>query len=139
MIIRIIPFILLLAGCLELGDIGECSQTDSTLSCCLKQHPGQYERCGAEAPTKRPMLGERGTRIDSKTLWKGKGGARLDVENPAPGSRPGQLHLQVKGEKYLYDPESGAFRNAPRAIDELLKDPTFQNAIQKGLRYLGEP
>jgi hypothetical protein len=29
----------------------ECNQTDSTVTCCLKQNPGQYERCGAVAPT----------------------------------------------------------------------------------------
>jgi hypothetical protein len=29
----------------------ECNQTDSTVTCCLKQNPGQYERCGATPPT----------------------------------------------------------------------------------------
>jgi hypothetical protein len=29
---------------------GECNQTDSTVSCCLKQNPGQYERCGVTPP-----------------------------------------------------------------------------------------
>src|SRR5438552_1815844 len=70
-----------------------CDDSDSTISCCLKENPGQYERCGAE-PRPR-MLGERGARIDSKTLWRGERGARIDVENPAPGRRPGQIHLQV--------------------------------------------
>ena len=28
----------------------ECNQTDSTVTCCLKQHPGQYELCGATPP-----------------------------------------------------------------------------------------
>jgi hypothetical protein len=28
----------------------ECNQTDSTVTCCLKQNPGQYERCGATPP-----------------------------------------------------------------------------------------
>lgn len=28
----------------------ECTQTDSTVTCCLKQHPGQYEMCGATPP-----------------------------------------------------------------------------------------
>ena len=32
----------------------ECHQTDSTVSCCLKQHPGDYERCGATPPTQKP-------------------------------------------------------------------------------------
>ena len=32
----------------------QCGPTDSTVSCCLKQHPGDYERCGAVAPTQAP-------------------------------------------------------------------------------------
>jgi hypothetical protein len=32
---------------------GECNQTDSTVTCCLKQNPGQYEKCGATAPTQQ--------------------------------------------------------------------------------------
>ncbi|WP_152621915.1 hypothetical protein [Archangium violaceum] len=30
----------------------ECNQTDSTVTCCLKQHPGQYELCGATPPAR---------------------------------------------------------------------------------------
>jgi hypothetical protein len=32
------------------SDNAECNQTDSTVTCCLKQNPGQYERCGATPP-----------------------------------------------------------------------------------------
>jgi hypothetical protein len=32
----------------------ECNPTDTTVSCCLKQHPGEYERCGAVAPGTPP-------------------------------------------------------------------------------------
>ena len=39
------------------------------------------------------MLGARGTQVTSKTLAN-RPGYRIDVENPAPGVRPGQLHLQ---------------------------------------------
>ncbi len=35
---------------------GECSQTDSTVTCCLKMHPGQYERCGVTPPTRSEQL-----------------------------------------------------------------------------------
>jgi hypothetical protein len=31
-----------------------CNQTDSTVSCCLKRHPGEPELCGAVAPNKQP-------------------------------------------------------------------------------------
>jgi hypothetical protein len=30
----------------------ECSPNDSTVSCCIKQHPGDPERCGVAAPPK---------------------------------------------------------------------------------------
>ena len=50
-----------------------------------------------------PMLGEGGTQITSKTLYRGDG-FWIDVENPAPGVRPGQLHVQTPaGDKYIYD------------------------------------
>jgi RHS repeat-associated protein len=87
--------------------------------------------------SKAPMLGERGTQVTSKTVYKGSGG-RLDVENPAPGSRPGQLHFQSGSEKYLYDPATRSFPGAPSKVSELLADPKFQAGIEKGLRYLGE-
>ncbi len=32
---------------------GECNQTDSTVTCCLKQNPGQYEKCGATPPAQQ--------------------------------------------------------------------------------------
>jgi hypothetical protein len=35
-------------------DWGKCDQSDSTVTCCLKNHPGQYERCGA-TPPKQPQ------------------------------------------------------------------------------------
>ncbi|MEL7626130.1 MAG: RHS repeat-associated core domain-containing protein [Anaerolineaceae bacterium] len=40
------------------------------------------------------MLGRNGPVIESKTLWKGEGKSRLDVENRAPGKRPGRIHYQ---------------------------------------------
>ena len=38
---------LLSSGC---AHVGECNPSDSTVSCCLKENPGQYERCTAVAP-----------------------------------------------------------------------------------------
>ena len=38
----------------------ECNQTDSTVSCCLKRNPGQYERCGAAVPTQTPKRAPKG-------------------------------------------------------------------------------
>ena len=59
---RLILFgVLILSGCVSTSGSGyaggfaltqaECDQTDSTVTCCLKQNPGQYERCGATPPT----------------------------------------------------------------------------------------
>ena len=37
----------------------QCDQTDSTVSCCLKRFPGQYERCGADVPVPSPQKPNR--------------------------------------------------------------------------------
>jgi filamentous hemagglutinin len=85
------------------------------------------------------MLGENGPQIASKTIWKGDGSERIDVENPNPGQRPGQIHYQDnQGNKYLYDPTTNSFPDAPNSVNKLLNDPSFNAAIQKGLnKYLG--
>ena len=91
-----------------------------------------------------PDLGDgdkKGTKNPSKNLWesKGKDGGRLDWENPAPGKRPGQIHFQQNGNKYIYDSETNAFRGMPNKMQKrLMKDPNFRKAIDKGLRFIGE-
>jgi hypothetical protein len=80
----------------------------------------------------------KGTQVNSKTLWKGEGKERIDVENPNPEKRPGQIHYQDNnGNKYIYDPKSGSFKNAPKEVNNLLNNRNFKTAIGKGLRYLG--
>jgi len=38
---------------------------------------------------------------------------RIDVENPSPGVRPGQAHIQIAGEpKYVYNFNTGRFKGA---------------------------
>jgi filamentous hemagglutinin len=85
------------------------------------------------------MLGENGPQISSKTIWKGSGKERIDVENPNPGQRPGQVHYQDNlGNKYLYDPVTNSFPGAPNSVNNLLNDSSFNAAIQKGMnKYLG--
>ena len=39
--------------------------------------------------------------VRSKTLWKDGKGRRLDLENPNPGQRPGQLHVHDQKNKYI--------------------------------------
>src|SRR5699024_10206293 len=40
----------------------------------------------------RDMLGKNGTQVSSKTTWKNGKTERIDVENPSPRKRPGQIH-----------------------------------------------
>ncbi|WP_170855020.1 RHS repeat-associated core domain-containing protein [Xaviernesmea oryzae] len=89
------------------------------------------------------------TQTESKKLYETKdlrpgerGYFRIDVENPNPDQRPGQIHLQTGArgsEHYIYDSESGNFRGlSARENRDLLSRPEVQKAISKGLGYLGE-
>jgi hypothetical protein len=95
--------------------------------------------------------GQDGTQTPSKTVWKEKGSsARIDVENPNPGQRDGQIHYQdANGNKYMYDPNSNSFKmkntetgkfdvNAPKKVNNLLNDEKFMKGIDKAKKYLGE-
>ncbi|MDF7680586.1 hypothetical protein PT300_08270 [Enterobacteriaceae bacterium ESL0689] len=95
------------------------------------------------------MLGANGVKVPSQTIWKGEGKERIDVENPNPGQRPGQIHYQDnKNNKYYYDPNNNNFYSfdssknkipAPASINNMLDNPKFKQAIDKGMKqYLGE-
>lgn len=79
-------------------------------------------------------------------LWNDGKGRRLDLENPNPGQRPGQLHVQDQkhniykdGKLFGKNSKTGNYDvPAPREINKLLEDPKFQKAIKKGKEYLGE-
>ena len=73
-------------------------------------------------------------------MWKSKGKVkgRIDVENPNPQKRKGQIHYQEGNNKYIYDSKNKKFEGAPKRINELLKDKDVQNAITKGEKYLNE-
>ncbi|WP_051901833.1 putative T7SS-secreted protein [Streptomyces xanthophaeus] len=96
---------------------------------------------GIKDPDAKGMIGANGTQITSKTLWN-HGQYRIDVENPDPGGRAGQLHFQDqgnKGAKYQYDFETGKFEGLPRSIEKAVGNtPGFIGAIRKGLSALGE-
>ena len=85
------------------------------------------------------MIGSAGTQTTSTTLLEEESGWHIDVENPAPGQRPGQIHCQdPNGNKYQYDFQSNSFRGAPGAVNKrLASDRGWQAAISKGRRYLG--
>jgi len=86
------------------------------------------------------MVGANGTQITSSTVWL-RGPYRIDVENPNPGVRPGQMHFQdqATGAKYLYNHDTGKFDGMPNSLQKELdkKMPDYKKAIAKGNRFLG--
>jgi filamentous hemagglutinin len=92
------------------------------------------------------MLGSKGPQITSKTLWESDDGVQhVDIENPNPGQRPGQIHYQPDAySKWYYDPHLKKLYNqkektlAPPSVQARLKDPEIAAAIEEGLRQLGE-
>ncbi len=91
------------------------------------------------------MLGANGTQVSSKTTWQNGKTERIDVENPSPGERPGQVHYHdSNNNKYYYDKDKNAFYDqktgelAPTSIQNLLKDKEFMKGIKKALQILGE-
>ncbi len=92
------------------------------------------------------MIGEGGQAITSKSVRPGRDGPRnsyrMDVENPAPGGRDGQLHIHWQGAKYQYDFAQGVFKSPngsklPNALQKLLDgDVKFQKAMRNAFNYL---
>lgn len=100
------------------------------------------------------MLGARGTKVTSVTIDKDVGdGIRVDVENPNPGQRPGQIQLQRGSGKgkdtLLYDPTTGEIYRPDNVrpsdankitngeLEEIVQSPKFEAAIGKAKRILG--
>jgi filamentous hemagglutinin len=80
-----------------------------------------------------------GLKTTSTTVYSGRG-ERIDVENPNPGQRPGQIHYQdSNGNKYLCDPQKNEFVGASKSLNKrLLGDQGIVKGIQKALKVLGE-
>ncbi len=98
------------------------------------------------------LLGEGGAHVDNNTLINTDAGRiwHLDVENPSPGQRPGQLHLQykVKGRtiRHMYDFNTSQFLPSkdgdlvPRAMEnEIRRLPDFSSAIDGARDWLNAP
>ena len=85
-----------------------------------------------------PIPGEGGTQVTSRTLMQNEE-YHIDVENPNPGVRAGQLHLQdYVGNKYQYNFEAGEFEGLPNSLaKQVAGNPAVARAIATGLRYLG--
>ena len=86
------------------------------------------------------MIGENGQQTPSLTTWNGKGGTeRLDVENPAPGNRSGQIHYHdAQNERYMFDFATKQFKNPTNRLKQLLSDKNFLRGLEKAYRILGE-
>lgn len=87
------------------------------------------------------MIGANGTRTTSSTVYQGPK-FRIDVENPNPGGRPGQMHIQPNGanqtSKWQYNFQTGRFDGLPRSLQRIVdRDPRVARAITHGLRILG--
>ncbi|MBO4456687.1 MAG: hypothetical protein J5802_03130 [Butyrivibrio sp.] len=92
-------------------------------------------------------LGKNGPEFESDTKWRRGKTERVDVENPNPGKGGGNVHYHdAQDEKYIFDPVDGKlyldeepYPEAPPRIQRVLKDPAIQKAINKALKFLGEP
>jgi len=90
------------------------------------------------------MLGKNGTKVTSDTKWQNGKTERVDVENPNPGKRAGDVHYHdSNNEKYRFDPVTGKLYDelnnlAPNKIQKVLQKKEVQKALNKGLQVLGE-
>jgi len=123
-------------------DLALHASSDDQVSPARTDHPGSGGGSGSGITGDGgPMIGANGTQLTSKTTWL-KGPYRIDVENPNPGQRPGQIHFQdqATGAKYLYDIEKGDFVGMPNSLKKELakKFPDYLKGIAKGRTALGE-
>ncbi|MCE5286598.1 MAG: hemagglutinin repeat-containing protein [Pelosinus sp.] len=90
------------------------------------------------------MLGKNGTKVINDTKWQNGKTERVDVENPNPGKRPGDVHYHdANNIKYRFDPRTGklfdeAGNLAPNKVQKMMENKDVQRAINKGLEILGE-
>ncbi len=69
---------------------------------------------------------------------------RVDVENPNPGKRSGDVHYHdANNTKYRFNPITGKLYDelgnlAPNKVQKVLENKNVQKAINKGLQILGE-
>jgi hypothetical protein len=85
------------------------------------------------------MIGADGVQVTSKELTRGKGW-RMDLENPNPGQRPAQIHVQdYRGNKWQYDFDARRFIGLPKALEkEIMQNRRVLVVIERALASLGE-
>ena len=85
------------------------------------------------------LVGANGTKIVSHTVWSFGKTERLDVENPNPGVRAGQIHYHdSNNQKYMYDFNSRQFQNSTSRIESLMTNTRFLYGLEKAYAFLGE-
>ncbi|NRR10609.1 transposase, partial [Bacillus velezensis] len=106
---------------------------------------GVVKVAGSGSGNSKKLFGQYGTQIASKTTWQNGKTERIDIENPNPGQREGQIHYhEPSNKKWYFDVETKKFydqktgEDAPSKIQKVLKDKSVQKAINKGLKFLGE-
>ncbi|MCM8508842.1 pre-toxin TG domain-containing protein [Bacillus amyloliquefaciens] len=106
---------------------------------------GVVKMVGSGGGNSKKLFGQNGTQIASKTTWQNGKTERIDIENPNPGQREGQIHYhEPNNKKWYFDVETKKFydqktgEDAPSKIQKVLKDKSVQKAINKGLKFLGE-
>ncbi|MCB7142261.1 ribonuclease YeeF family protein [Bacillus velezensis] len=106
---------------------------------------GVVKMVGSGSGNSKKLFGQNGTQIASKTTWQNGKTERIDIENPNPGQREGQIHYhEPNNKKWYFDVETKKFydqktgEDAPSKIQKVLKDKSVQKAINKGLKFLGE-
>ncbi len=80
------------------------------------------------------MVGVGGAPFTSKTLLE-TSDYHIDVENPNPGMRPGQLHLQTYGAnsvKYQFNFETDTFDGLPKSLAKAVSRTKAARAIRTG-------
>ncbi|MDE7312394.1 MAG: hypothetical protein K2N87_12375 [Eubacterium sp.] len=115
--------------------------------CRVYVHNGKGKYKGSAPGEKRGHVdGENGTQTNSNTIWQIGKTERIDVENPKPGARRGNVHYhEPDNSKHYYDIEGKYFKDANTgerssdSIQELLNNKQFQEKMNRALTYLGEP
>jgi RHS repeat-associated protein len=137
--VTVVPVVATVGGLALIGGaVKNKAALDSTP---IKSSSNSQQSGGSAKPPEEPPFGHRGTQTTSTTVYKAKGSKeRIDVENPNPGVRQGQIHYQDKNNnKYIYDPNKKVFKGASDSLNkQLLSRPEIRKAIQKALRLLGE-
>lgn len=132
------------------GNYFSKKNNESSTSAALPKNGASSAAAGSPDPNENNnnddhMIGERGTKVDSKTTWRNGKTERIDVENPNPGKRPGQIHYHdAKNNKYMYDIKNKSFYDAetgqpaPNRIQKLLNTKEFAKGIDSAMKILGE-